>query len=103
MAEPFMSTLGAWSALTFVAATPAAPAIAEIQAAYERAAAETGSTHVEGLKIVGSDCASTNGRYFCQIGFTVANSGDGRVFLDAISLDLGADQRWVLISGLCRR
>ena len=84
-------------------ATPAAPGIAELQAAYDAAEQQSPTSHTRGLRIVGSDCeAAASGRFSCQIGFRLPDDAEERVYLDAALVE-AADGPWKLINGLCQR
>jgi hypothetical protein len=79
------------------------PATADVQAAYDAAAAESGAQHIAGLKILGVKCdLAPNGRYSCEVGFSQPNGDPDRVYLDVASLEATAGG-WKLLSGLCRR
>ena len=80
------------------------PSIPDLQTAYENASNQPGSTHIPGLKIVGSQCdLSSNGKFMCQIGFRIAGEPEDRVYLDVASVEPAGSGRWTLVSGLCRK
>ncbi len=81
-----------------------APTVADVQAAYDRAALVAGELHDKDLKIVGVDChPGMSGRYSCEVGFVKTDYDRTRVFLDAALVERGASKDWTLLRGLCRR
>jgi hypothetical protein len=97
-----LETLSKDEAAAAVDAKP--PSIADLQAAYDRAAAKAGELHDKDLKIVGIDCRPSPGRRFsCQIGFVKTDDDLDRVFLDAALVERAASREWTLLRGLCRR
>jgi hypothetical protein len=80
-----------------------APNAAIIQAAYERAAPESGERHDKGLRIVEATCDNgANGRFLCQVSFVSEGDPDQRLYFDIVSA-AQTDQGWTLTSGLCKR
>ena len=102
-----MTSLAIPLLLAGLAATPVAlsaePSLPELQEAYEKAAAQAGSTHVKGLTIVGSQCNMSDGKFFCQIGFRIEGEADERVYLDVATVEPLPSEGFSLVSGLCRR
>ena len=79
------------------------PNAAIIQAAYERAAPDSGVRHDKGLRIVEATCDhGVNGRFLCQVSFVSEADSDQRLYFDIVSA-AQTDQGWTLTSGLCKR
>jgi hypothetical protein len=79
------------------------PNAAIIQAAYERAAPDSGVRHDKGLRIIQATCDhGVNGRFLCQVSFISEGDPDQRLYFDIVSA-AHTDQGWTLTSGLCKR
>ena len=79
------------------------PNAATIQAAYERAAPESGVRHDKDLRIIQATCDhGVNGRFLCQVSFISQEDPDQRLYFDIVSAT-HTDQGWTLTSGLCKR
>ena len=80
-----------------------APSVREVQAAYDQAAANGGSSHEADLKVVQLDCSRSEGvRYSCRVDFVKTASDPTRVFLDMAIVERRIPKGWTLRRGLCR-
>ena len=81
----------------------AAPSVADVQAAYDRAALSADGLHDGDIRIVGVDCRPGTGmRFSCQVGFVKSEFDPTRVFLDTALVER-TPKGWTLARGLCRR
>lgn len=80
------------------------PKVEDVQSAYEREALVNFTTHRQDLKVRGLQCERISlDRFFCQVGYTVTDQADGRVYIDAALVHRLASGKWALESGLCLR
>ncbi len=79
-----------------------APAVGEVQAAYDRAAKTAGAAHDTDLKVMQVDCRRSEGvRYSCRVDFVKTASDPTRVYLDMAIVER-SPKGWILQRGLCR-
>lgn len=93
---PALAILGALAALF------GAPAVLNVQQAYDAAKVETGVKHQDDLMIRDAQCqAADGGRWACQIDFVRTAEPHGRLYFTLVTLEKRND-KWVLLGGLCR-
>ncbi|CCE07734.1 conserved exported hypothetical protein [Bradyrhizobium sp. STM 3843] len=97
-----------WQALAWICTLAAltcdaAPDVAIIQAAYERAGTSGSTLHDKGLRVLSAKCHDhgTNA-FLCEVTFISTSDQAQQLYLDIVAVTRTEDG-WVLTSGLCRR
>jgi hypothetical protein len=92
-----------WLCTLLALSCNAAPDVAIIQAAYERAEAAGGALHDKNLLVVSAKCHDSGGNAFlCEVSFISKSDAAQQLYLDIVAVTR-AEEGWVLKSGLCRR